>query len=164
MKTTSEITGKTIDFETKHLALMVSDELWQHDKWMIILDGGRITSEYSTGTGHRVALRQYGCRERFKTVMSKQYKQDKENLITVNKRIEACSKPVAPNLDDILYSLVMDSSAIDETFEDWCADFGYDEDSIKANETYRACQKSAKTLKQLGFNDLDALRDMFQDY
>src|SRR5688500_8300302 len=51
-----------------------------------------------------------------------------------------------PTLADILDCLCMDSCALDQSFEEWCSEFGYEEDSRKAEETYQACKKNAKLL------------------
>lgn len=51
-----------------------------------------------------------------------------------------------PTLADVVYSLASDASAADTArdFADFCADFGYDTDSRKAERTYRACLDIAK--------------------
>ena len=69
-----------------------------------------------------------------------------------------------PSLDDLFYSLVMDSSAADQTFSDWCSDFGYDTDSRQALQTYEACQESAVKMRGLTTATLDQLREYFQNY
>ena len=40
---------------------------------------------------------------------------------------------------DFMNSILMDASAIDEEFEDWAPNYGYDTDSIKAKEIYDTC-------------------------
>jgi len=39
--------------------------------------------------------------------------------------------------------------ASSQTFADWCAEYGYDEDSRKAEATYRACQDAATTVRKV---------------
>lgn len=73
-------------------------------------------------------------------------------------------KPQKPELSSVLYSLVMDASACDESFEDWCSNFGYDTDSRKALETYLSCQESASKLHKAGIYITDDLREFLQDY
>lgn len=69
----------------------------------------------------------------------------------------------APKLADVLYSLVMDSAAIDHpTFESWADDYGYDTDSRSDEAIWRACVAIALQLRQM--IDLDAAREAFQDY
>ena len=56
-----------------------------------------------------------------------------------------------PRAADVLSSLVSDASSVHESFEDWCANYGYDTDSRKAERTYKACQELApKVLRFLG--------------
>lgn len=54
-----------------------------------------------------------------------------------------------PTLEDILDSLALDASVLDQTFEEFCGEFGYDTDSRKAEETYQACRENAKGLLSL---------------
>ncbi len=62
--------------------------------------------------------------------------------------------PPKPTAADVLYSLVADSSACDETFDDWASNCGYDSDSIKANALYLTCQRSGKETRKLLGSDL----------
>jgi hypothetical protein len=58
-------------------------------------------------------------------------------------------KPIAPpTLLEVCYSLALDASMADESFEDWCGNLGYDTDSRKAKKTYKACQKIAFKLER----------------
>lgn len=61
-----------------------------------------------------------------------------------------------PKLSDVLYCLFMDSEARNTCFEDWCSDFGYSDDSIKARDIYNACIQNAIKLKT-------ALGDKYSD-
>lgn len=71
-----------------------------------------------------------------------------------------------PELRDILYSCVLDSSVLDSAgFEDWAGEFGYDTDSRKAEALYRDCIELALRFKALvGQENLDKLRELFQGY
>jgi hypothetical protein len=71
-----------------------------------------------------------------------------------------------PELIDVLYSLVLDSDVINHpSFEDWANEFGYDVDSRKAEKTYRECMQIALKLRaMLGNDNLEKLREAFQDY
>lgn len=71
-----------------------------------------------------------------------------------------------PPLRDILYSILSDTDGIlDRTFTSWCGDFGMDEDSIKALTVFNACQREAADLAWMFTpNELNALRELFQDY
>lgn len=73
---------------------------------------------------------------------------------------------ILPELSDVLYCLVVDSSAIGyRSFEDWAAEYGYDSDSRKAESIYKVCLETGLTLRAvMGGVGLQALRDAFQDY
>lgn len=69
-----------------------------------------------------------------------------------------------PSAADILYSLMSDGSAIDAgTFDDWCDEFGYDVDSIKARGMYDQCLQTGLRLRAaFGDSTLSDLRDLFE--
>lgn len=77
----------------------------------------------------------------------------------------AIAQKVIPKLTDVLHSLLLDGAAIDRTFEDWCAELGYDSDSIRALETFQACERIGKQLAR-GFTreELEELREAFAEY
>lgn len=64
-----------------------------------------------------------------------------------------------PRVDDVLARLVSDADAADVTFEDWCGDFGYDQDSRKAEKLYRACADQRPRLLALLGEHFDAVRE-----
>jgi hypothetical protein len=76
-----------------------------------------------------------------------------------NKKAESCFRTLIvalPKLDEVLHCLFLDSQAHDESFCNWCANFGYDTDSISARDTYDKCTESYFKLRHaLGnsFND-----------
>jgi hypothetical protein len=54
-----------------------------------------------------------------------------------------------PTASDLVWAVVIDSEALNESFKDWCDNFGYTTDSIKARSTYRACQRNGQRLTDL---------------
>ena len=75
------------------------------------------------------------------------------------------NRPKRPKVADVLYSLILDASAADYNFSDWCADYGYSDDSIKALNTYKSCLETAQVLlKHFSPLTLRTLREMLQDY
>lgn len=73
-------------------------------------------------------------------------------------------RPKQPTVKDVLYSMIADDVS-NINFDDFCNDFGYDNDSIKALEIYRACEKQTKKY----YNMFDAeergfLQELLQDY
>ena len=74
-------------------------------------------------------------------------------------------KPEKPKAASVLHSLLMDTYAIDSSFEDWCNDYGYDTDSIKALKTYKACRSIGERMVRVFSTDtIDAMREILQDY
>ena len=56
--------------------------------------------------------------------------------------------PTPPKSEDVIYSLIMDWQGGRETFKDFCASFGYDEDS-EAHKIWRACKANGVKLAKL---------------
>ena len=54
-----------------------------------------------------------------------------------------------PTASDLVWAVAIDSEAVDESFSDWCANFGYTTDSIKARSTFKACQRNGERLIKL---------------
>lgn len=75
------------------------------------------------------------------------------------------TKADPPTLDEVMYSLVMDASSVryGQSFDDFCQEFGYSNDSISARENYDACVQEWQGILRMGA-DLDVLQEMFQDY
>lgn len=69
------------------------------------------------------------------------------------------NKPVPPKVPDVLYCLLMDSSALDLTFEEWCSEMGYDTDSRKAEKIYNLCVENAIKVKRLLGKDFQYFMD-----
>jgi hypothetical protein len=77
------------------------------------------------------------------------------------------SKPILPDREDVVYSLIMDSSSIFDAggFESWASGLGYDPDSRKAEAVYRACLEIALKLRSgIGEAGMAKLQEAFQDY
>lgn len=64
-----------------------------------------------------------------------------------------------PSIDDVLGCLALDASVLDDTFANWCSNFGYDPDSRKAFNIWNACMDNTLRFKNLiGADNLEALR------
>lgn len=55
---------------------------------------------------------------------------------------------------EVLDCLLSEASGGNQSFEDFCSDFGYDIDSRKAEQIWRACKKTAEGLDALFGDDL----------
>ncbi len=54
-----------------------------------------------------------------------------------------------PTASDLVWALVIDSEAVNESFSNWCANFGYSTDSVTARSTYKACKRNGERLIKL---------------
>ena len=72
----------------------------------------------------------------------------------------------APELTEVLYSLIMDSDVLNySSFEDWAENTGYDRDSRKAEKIYNDCIGIALKLRSIIGNEaIEKLQVLFQDY
>jgi hypothetical protein len=56
---------------------------------------------------------------------------------------------------ETLDSILSDAQAGEESFEDFCGNFGYDTDSRKAERLYRACQRTNKAVRRVFGDDFE---------
>lgn len=66
---------------------------------------------------------------------------------------------------ELLYSVLLDSYANEMSHAEWCAQFGYEEDSRKGLELYLACQESYnKLLQVMTRSQIDHIAELLEDY
>lgn len=126
------------------------DNNWQCDQWHVTISSkaGFHSFDYFTGLGLRT--RTYSGYGRKWDSMRKKHYDD---------------KPKKPKVADVLHSLILDASAANENFHDWCANYGYSDDSIKAMNIYKSCLETAQALrKHFSPDTLRAVRELLQDY
>lgn len=129
---------------------------WVCDEWRVTFNRGdkKESFEYFTGTGHRVSK-----------VPVPAFVGLNPRSIATARWVKENVKPHTPQAAGVLYSLLTDISATEQSFADWCADFGYDTDSRKALTTYEACQKNADKLFKLFTPEERAhLSELLEDY
>ena len=64
-----------------------------------------------------------------------------------------------------LYCFLRDSEAASNSFKDFCNEFGYDEDSRRAEKIYKSCEKSLKKFNRIFNCDLyDLLNELQGTY
>jgi hypothetical protein len=74
-------------------------------------------------------------------------------------------KPVAPFAADVLFCLLLDAQGAEQNFNDWCGDFGYDADSIKAFKTYQACSDTLTRVRAfLSHEERQKLSELLEGY
>ena len=68
------------------------------------------------------------------------------------------------NDTDTEYSMIIDDVS-NMSFNDFCDVFGYNKDSIKALETYKACLKETETYYDMfDKEEREVLRELLEDY
>lgn len=150
---------------------------WEHDLFTVVFtpnDGKKPIAQFSykTGTGHRLSADTYQAKskELLKSGVHLKAHAELSGLektrfpIEINRGRIAAWVP-APVAAGVLYSILLDASALDTNPEDWLSDLGYDADSIRANEIYRACCESGRKLRTtFTRSQLDELQELLQDY
>lgn len=135
--------------------------VWKNDKEVL-------TTEYTMGYGHSPS---YTKRtndkyidkliENMETETGRQCKKSFHNSVTPISH----TKHITPKPLDVWYSLLDDYNVLNYTFDDFCSEFGYSTDSIKAKETYDSCVKIAIQLKSFfGDSFLQEQYEQFLDY
>ena len=132
--------------------------------WKVSL--GSLEVDYMQGIGHLPGYRRDGRLAIFESALyHRQLKKAAENGQGISKSYPfgLAGKIPEPALTDVLYSLIIDSDALNyPTFEQWAESCGFDTDSRKAEKIYRECLETAVHLRQL--IDLDKAQKAFEDY
>lgn len=143
---------------------------WECDGWRAELTNGRFTEtfDYFTGLGHRAPVtdtQRIAASYEFQGLTVADKKGATNYGKRYLKRVQELRKPQPPHIAGVLHSLILDASARNESFPDWCANFGYDDDSIKALNTYKACCEEGNKLSRVVPRDaLVKLSEVLQDY
>lgn len=179
-----------VKYDVNHTAEMLHDD-WPHDLFYVVFSrpgqvksgGGYVVKpaaegfEYKTGIGHRVTPPQSKSGYSPRSLSPGQRRDAKalRELIgksgLVGAKHATARRPVSieyvtlPTQASVLCGLILDSSAEDENFESWADSYGYDSDSLKALEMYRACLANAKKLHNIfTCEQLEHLRELLEDY
>lgn len=119
--------------------------------------------DYFTGTGHRVISNPQGYNNW--SIKLKGLNPRCVAAESVRKQMSQYVKPFPPFAAGVLYSLVLDISADDMSFSDWCGEYDYDNDSIKALTVYNACCDNAKRMRKIFTREqIEKLSELLQDY
>lgn len=130
-----------IEYVTRHAGLQrdFDEKPWPCFEWRVTLSGknGMWSTPYYCGMGH----------------------------VTKPKHSFAEPKPKAPSVADVLHSLTLDASAESDNFRDWCENYGYSDDSIRALNIYRQCLDTGVALrKYLGRDVVAQIAKQLEDH
>lgn len=149
-------------------------------RWLVTLrhDGREVwRGDYSAGEGHcpayRADLPRYEKRQLMDAELStgfEHYWAESLNrplmkrITTPNSGHIAQRRPILPRLADVVSCLLLDMSAGEMTYDDFCSDFGYDTDSRKAYDIWLTCVDHAAKMRRLGAERIAQLRELMKDY
>lgn len=122
----------------------IDDGKWPHYLWLATINGE--VFEYKTGTGHATPYWKPRDGGRNK-------KPDGPSLANSERQCWIHT----PQLKDILGALVLDAGAADKSFDEFCGDYGYSNDSLSAFDLYRACADTGKRLRRALGKDFEAV-------
>ena len=72
---------------------------------------------------------------------------------------------ILPKITDVIHSLVTECDVLGlESFEQWAGEYGYDPDSRKAEKIYQDCRIQSMKFIAIGKDNLEKLRELFEDY
>lgn len=141
--------------------------------WKVTIKRGNrsLTTDYMQGYGHIPVIRLAKgntsvTKDRYVRLVCEMGRYSEQEVSFEDLSFKTKTLLPKPELQDVLYSLVMDANALDyPNFEQWASDYGYEEDSRSAEKIYRACLSTGLELRALIGNDaLEKLRDLYQDY
>jgi len=147
--------------------------------WLVTIQrNGRdvLTTDYSAGEGHCPAYKKPVTRagkvDKYAQRALIDFEVEKGTAARANIDFSGhvYAKPggakIEPELKDVLHSLVMDSDVIEAGgFESWADNFGFDTDSRKAENIYKACLEIAlKMLSGFGHEFLNDAKQAYEDY
>ncbi len=143
---------------TFHHKGLIQKDGWDCDQWLCTIqyEKNSATFDYYTGLGHR---------ELMPGVTRKGNLFDPRYGDSVWSDRQAAEKKFTkvkqPKLADLVHSLLLNLNSIEQSFQSWCDEFGESEDSLKALNTYLACQKEAdKVLRLFGRELCAKLREL----
>lgn len=162
---------RNISFSAITVAELQTEENWQFDRYLVSFErNGKITSfDYKCGTGHRMASKFSPVKkpDTHKPVRIASKKlQDKSMAIKYSYGLEYPNQwLILPTAASVLHSTSLDAQCASDTFEDFCSNLGYDEDSRKALEIYLACQEGGKKLRKIFTSaEIEQIQEILQDY
>jgi hypothetical protein len=116
----------------------------------------RIDTTYSQGIAHHPLYKQGNN-------LVSYWQRINESLETG--RLSHTKKLPKPSLVDVMHSLLVDSMGDFSSFSNWCNDYGYDSDSISAQDTFNACRDTKLSLEGLFTTEsLAMMNELLEDH
>ena len=127
-------------------------------------NGHTVAFEYSCGIGHRVNKLPIKSENNKELRLASKLCNDKSLFRKNQPAWNQKQWLVVPTAASVLDCLLLDAQCGGETFNDFCADCGYDTDSRKALEIYLACQATNDKLRFLNGSLRSQIEEILQDY
>ena len=74
---------------------------------------------------------------------------DNQGSPTVMAVFNAIANMARPKAEDCIACILMDAQATDYTFPDWCAEYGYSDDSREAERIFNLCKENGYKLQKI---------------
>lgn len=157
--------------QSKHANPARGEKVWRSLNWKVTLSQGKrdlLITDYAQGEGHCPA---YHHPPKFasgrvderhqRLAIADEIETGKTAFVTSYGMVTRRGTIPGPSLLEVCYSLAMDAQSGQESFSDFCSNFGYEEDSRKAEKTWRAC---ADIYKALGGALLESMSRIVEGY
>lgn len=129
----------------------IDDKEWPHFLFSVNINGEAF--KYKTGIGHFTPH----YNDRYNYVNNRNKKPENGlSIPALNGWIHF------PKIEDILYCLLSDYDAGSMSFYDFCDNFGYERDSIKALDTHMQCMKNAEKLRKALGKDFTSIKEKIE--
>lgn len=149
------VTEKLVEWRVPFSVSLVGEtkrDDWVCDQWRVKFADWE--TAYYTGTGHRKPVKGAPPKNFVNPRCLAAKEWNRNNL-----------RPVAPQAADVLHSLLLDSDAVNESFRNWCANYGYSDDSLSALDIYRECCKVGEKMRRLFTHEQrETLRELLEDF
>lgn len=155
---------------------------WDHIEFNVEIKRGNnvlFSGPYRLGVGH-VKIPKGDCIWMYKLVSDETslfYQMQRKGSVKVKPEYKhihlsiltklATHQKLKPKIEDVMYSLLSEGSVFfdGQTLDEFCSDFGFSTDSIKANNLWKACLDTGMNLRKfLNPSEIEDLRKATQDH
>jgi hypothetical protein len=169
-----------VDYSVKWIGIAGNNSNFKDsDQWQITFKkAGKFSESFDfyTGSNHRVLTNPDGRSLSFSnkkftkslnsvTGLSFSIVTESKTSVIVERNKSGYSYAVTPTQASVLYCLLLDAESGSMSFDDFCDNFGYNNDSISDFKTYQACMAITKQVQKLfTYSERQQLQELLQDY
>lgn len=127
---------------------------------------GHVKSQYITGAGYG-SNRPDIAKHLIRHGLSGEWIGDGEQIAKDMLLTAARIQKLTPKLENVVHSLILDGTAHFDrlTFGQWCGEYVYSDDSIKALETFQTCDRTGREIaRHITPDEIDTLREWASQY